>query len=258
MEDTDKMDTMPNYGGEIRMIFTEKLMRIYFDYAYNKVYDYTTARLNYYRELQKICTRKLELKDNDKVLCIGLGTGNEIYHILQGNRDVNVTGIDYSKVALQKAHKKALAMGKHITTCVMDARRLEFPSEYFDKVLCIHVMDFIRDNRQATGEILRVVKKGGQFVITYPSGREGPRLGYNLLKRGIGNIADSTKHTRIRTLLEPIVQIMAGFVYLPLLRPRKRLCTRVEVEMIIAQLVAGSFWIEEDSIYQDFIVHGQK
>ena len=57
------------------MDFTRKLMQAYFNYAYNPVYDFTTARLSRYRKLQRTCVGKLELKDNDKVLCVGLGNG---------------------------------------------------------------------------------------------------------------------------------------------------------------------------------------
>ena len=132
------------------MSFTEKLIRVYFNFVYNPVYDFTTARLNRYRRLQRTCVGKLEFRDNDAVLCVGLGTGNEIFYILQMNRNVNIVGVDYSNTALQKAYKKASGLGKEIEVLTMDARRLEFAAESFDKVLCLHVMDFVEDNRDVT------------------------------------------------------------------------------------------------------------
>ena len=84
-----------------------KLIRAYFNYAYNPVYDFTTGRLSCYRQLQERCVAKLELEDNDRVLCVGVGTGNEISSILEKNKNVDVVGIDYSKMALKKAHNKA-------------------------------------------------------------------------------------------------------------------------------------------------------
>lgn len=240
------------------MSFTSKLMQAYFNYAYNPVYDFTTARLNRYRKLQERCVHKLELEDNDRVLCVGLGTGNELFHILEMNRNVDIVGVDYSHTALQKAHKKALGLGKEIEGLVMDARCLQFTTGSFDKVLCIHVMDFIEEDEKVTDEIFRVLRDGGQFVITYPSNKEGARLGLNLLKDGIRHNLNSGKHRAI-AFSESLAQMLVGTVYLPLLvRPKRKSYSRSELEAMITQLATGDFQIEEDSVYQDFIVYGRK
>lgn len=240
------------------MTFAEKVMLAYFDFAYNPVYDFVTARFSCYQKLQQNCVSKLQLEDNDKVLCVGLGTGNEVFHILERNKNVGIVGVDCSKTALWKAYKKALKLGKEIDVLVMDARHLEFASGSFDKVLCLHVMDFIEENGQVTTEILRVLKEGGQFVITYPSRKEGANLGLNLLKDSIRRSIDRRKHP-IRAFSELLVQMVAGTVYLPLLlRPKKRSYQRHELEAIITELATGDFQIEEDIVYQDFIVYGRK
>ena len=240
------------------MSFGRRLMQTYFNIAYNQVYDFTTARLNCYRKLQERCVGKLELKDNDKVLCVGIGTGNEILHILQMSGNASITGVDYSSTALGKAHKRASRLGKEIELLLMDARKLEFAAGSFNKVLCLHVMDFIPENTEVTSEILRVLKKGGQFVITYPSDKEGARLGFNLLKDGIHHYMDSGKH-RIVAFLEFVTQMVVGIVYLPLLfRPKKRSYSCSQLEAIITESTTGDFQIEEDTVYQDFIVYGKK
>lgn len=240
------------------MSFGEKLIRAYFDYAYNLAYDFTIARLNRYRKLQCTCIGKLGLKDDDKVLCVGLGTGNEVLHILQRNRNVRIVGVDYSKTALRKAYSKALRWGKEIEVLVMDARRLQFGTRSFDRVLCLHVMDFIEDKRQATEEVLRVLKDRGRFVITYPSGKEDLRLGVNLLRDSIGHKVDSGKHWG-RAFFESLAQVVTGVVYLPLLlRPKKRPYSRDELEAMFIGLGIEHFQIEEDPVYHDFIVYGRK
>jgi len=240
------------------MSLAEKLIRAYFDLVYNPVYDFATARLSRYRELQSTCVSKLELRDNDKILCVGLGTGNEVLHILQANRNVSIVGIDYSRTALQKACRKALMWGKEIETQIMDARCLEFRPESFDKVLCVHVMDFMEDNWEATKEIIRVLKVGGQFVVTYPTNREGPRLGLNLLRDSVRHGMASRKH-RIRAISGSLVRMLLASVYLPLLfRPKRKSYSRSKLEAMITSLTARDFHIEEDPIYQDFIVYGRK
>ena len=240
------------------MTFGEKLIRAYFDFAYNVAYDFTTARLNRYGKLQSTCVSKLKFRDADKVLCVGVGTGNEVLHVLQINRNVKIVGVDYSKTALRKAYRKALVRGKEIEVLIMDARRLEFAAGSFDKVLCLHVMDFVEDNRQVTTEILRVLKEGGQFVITYPSDKEGPKLGWNLVKDIIHTNLHSGKHP-VKAFLVLIAQMLMGLVYLPLVcRPNKRSYSRRELEATINQVRTGDIQIEEDSVYQDFIVYGRK
>jgi len=240
------------------MSFTSKLMQAYFNYAYNPVYDVTVARLNRYRKLQERCVDKLELEDNDRVLCVGVGTGNEILRILEMNRNVSIVGVDYSHTALQKAYKKALAWGKEIEVLTMDARCLEFPDGSFDKALCIHLMDFVGEDEKVTGEIIRVLKKGGNFVITYPSAKEGTTLGANLLNDQIRNGIRSGKNV-VRVLLGSLTQMMLGLIYLPLLfRPRRKSYSRSQLEEMITKLANTDLRIEEDFVYQALIVCGTK
>ncbi|MFC1952165.1 class I SAM-dependent methyltransferase [Chloroflexota bacterium] len=234
------------------------MVKAYFNYVYNPVYDFTTGRFSCYRQLQEMCVGKLELNNKDRVLCLGLGTGNEIFYILEVNNNVSITGVDYSFRALRKAKSKALAWGKEIEVFIMDARRLDFTSGSFDKVVCIHVMDFVTEDEKVTSEILRVLKKGGQFVITYPSKKEGVSLGLNILKDIIYRNPDSGWHRTI-AILRALFQMLAGIVYLPLfLRPRKRPYLSHELKTMIDGLKTGDFRIEEYPLYQDYIVYGRK
>ena len=233
------------------------LIRAYFDLVYNPVYDFTTAQFASYHRLQSKCVDKFEFDDGDRVLCVGVGTGNEIIRILGINSKVNIVGVDYSKIALQKAYKKTLRLGKEIEVLAMDAQSLEFTTGSFNKVLCLHVMDFIEDDGKATAEILRVLKEGGQFVITYPSDKEGVKLGVNLLKDSIRHNINSGKF--IRVIPQLLAQILVGAVYLPLLfRPKKRFYSRHQLEVMFNELTGGDFQIEEYPLYLDFIVYGRK
>jgi hypothetical protein len=119
-------------------------------------------------------------------------------------------------------------------------------------------MDFVQENKKVTGEILRVLKPGGQFVITYPSDKEGPRLGIGLLSDNVRYSINSGKH-RARALLECLPQMLVSFVYLPLLcRPKRKSYSRSELEVMLTRSTTGDCQIEEDTVYQDFIVYGKK
>ena len=240
------------------MSIAEKLLQSYFNIAYNPVYDFITARFHRYRELQHRCITKLDFKDNDKVLCVGIGTGNEISHVMEMNGKVNIIGIDYSKAALRRAYNKALRLGKEIEALIMDARNLEFAAVSFDKVICLHVMDFIEDSGKVTNEIFRVLKDGGQFVMTYPSGREDPGLGGGLIRDNIRCAISVGKHPA-RAFIESLGPMLASIVYLPLLlRQKQRAYCRNELEDMIAQSTVADIRIEEDPVYRDFIVYGRK
>jgi ubiquinone/menaquinone biosynthesis C-methylase UbiE len=235
-----------------------RLVRCYFDLVYNRVYDFSTAHLNRYQRLQRQCLDLLEFRDNDRVLCAGVGTGNEVLRILEANQTVNIVGIDYSRPALRKAYSRALKHGKRIDVFLMDARHLDFPDESFDAAVCLHVMDFVKENVQVTAEILRVLKKGGQFVITYPSIKEGPGLARALLANHVRH-DPQLRQRHITSDLKSAGRMLAGIVYLPfLMRPKPNPYSRSELRTMIGQLASRGFHIEEDPVYQDFIVYGRK
>jgi hypothetical protein len=119
-------------------------------------------------------------------------------------------------------------------------------------------MDFIAENKEVAGEIFRVLKDGGQFVITCPSDKEGTQLGINIVKDIFHNNISSRKQP-VKAILESLARMVVGLVYLPLLiRPNRIAYSQSEVETMITQLTDGDIQIETDPLYQDFIVYGKK
>lgn len=239
------------------MDFRTKLMQSYFNFIYNPVYDFTTAQLGLYKEMQNKCLDKFEFHDGDRVLCAGVGTGNEIINILKRNSKVGIVGVDYSGTALRKVCKKALSLGVTVEVLTMDVRELKFPTGSFDKAICLHVTDFLDNDDKATAEIIRVLKRGGEFVITYPSEKEGSQLGTNLLKDSFRrNIGSGNSLKGIARFLS---QTLVGTAYLPLLlRTRKRKHSNEELQYMFAKLEIGGIHIDSYPLYQDFIVYGRK
>ena len=239
------------------MSFVDKLLRLYFDLVYNATYDLTTAQSTTYRGFQKRCIDKFGFEEGDSILCVGIGTGNEIIYILDGNKEIEISGVDTSERALRRAYRKGLQHGRDIQVLRMDAQNLKYPAETFNKVLCCHVMDFINDDGRATREIIRVLKRNGQFVITYPSGKEGIKLGLTLLKDSIPNKNGLGKFVRILSQL--LVRMGAAILYLPLLlRTKKRFYSRQDLEAMFIELKPVDVQIEEYAVYNDFIVYGRK
>lgn len=239
------------------MRLIKKVLRYYFDLAYNPVYDFITRHFVTYQRLQNTCVDKLELDNGDRVLCAGVGTGNEVLQVLDTGKNVNIVGIDYSDTALKRARQKALSCGKEIEFLPMDIQTLEFTTGSFDKVLCLHVMDWVEDESKATAEIMRVLKDGGKFVITYPSGKENINLGLKILSDSIRNNGNRGKFGTIYPLL--LATLLGGIVYLPLLfRPMRRANSRCELEEILSEVADGDLQIEAYPMYNDYIVYGRK
>jgi ubiquinone/menaquinone biosynthesis C-methylase UbiE len=232
-------------------------MKFYFDYFYNPVYDFIVTQLSPYQRLQRASIEKLELTENDKVLCAGVGTGNEVIRILEASPHISITGIDSSKTALNKVQKKVREQGKTILTNLMDIQNMKFEEDSFDKVLCVHVIDFVPDYSKAVSEIIRVLKPGGKFAITFPSGKEKFSFGVNVAGNAMREHIKAKQFGKVFLIM--LSMVVGAIVYFPFVfRKERRYYKRSEVEEPFSRLKIGNFQIEDFPEYNDFIVYGTK
>ncbi len=105
-------------------------------------------------------------KPEGKVLDVGCGPGV----LAQDMRERGCTywGIDISTRMLDVA-RSHFDKDDRVHFLHGDAMRLDFPSCFFDAVLCLGVIDMLRDPRQAMREIIRVLKPGGTLIISLPN-----------------------------------------------------------------------------------------
>lgn len=101
----------------------------------------------------------------DDILEIGVGTGLTLPYFTAGTR---VLGADLSLDMLKVASRKVVAQGlSHVRgLMVMDACRLGFEPERFDAVTAQFVITLVPDPEQALAEMDRVLKPGGEIVIS--------------------------------------------------------------------------------------------
>ncbi|WNJ92025.1 class I SAM-dependent methyltransferase [Bosea sp. 685] len=99
------------------------------------------------------------------ILEIGVGTGLTLPYFTQGTR---VLGADLSLDMLKVANRKVASQGlDHVRgLMVMDACRLGFEAERFDAVTAQFVITLVPDPEQALAEMDRVLKPGGEIVIS--------------------------------------------------------------------------------------------
>jgi len=161
-----------------------RLLRGYFDRVYNPLYDASTGRLTRYRQAQERIAAILDARNSHSVLCVGLGTGNELKHLFAKASEVRIVGVDYSPNALRHAARRSLPSSR-TSLLLMDAHTLAFRDGCFDRVLSYHLTDFLPAPLAAAEEMLRVLRPGGRFVISFPSETEGPGLGIALFRQGV-------------------------------------------------------------------------
>lgn len=107
--------------------------------------------------------KALEASPADKLLEVGVGTGNNLRHLPPG---VDFTGIDLSREMLEVCRRKSeqLKLGS-LHLAEMDAHRLIFPDETFDKVLCFYSLCAVEDPFLVLAEAARVMRRPGRLVI---------------------------------------------------------------------------------------------
>jgi phosphatidylethanolamine/phosphatidyl-N-methylethanolamine N-methyltransferase len=106
-----------------------------------------------------------------RVLEVGVGTGISLSDYARSTR---IVGIDISEPMLQKARHRVRRFGlKNVEAItVMDAEHLDFPDASFDVVVAQYVVTAIPHPELALDEFVRVVKPGGEIILTTRIGAE--------------------------------------------------------------------------------------
>lgn len=99
------------------------------------------------------------------ILEIGVGTGLTLPYFDPKTRVVGADlSVDMLRVAQRKVDEQKLLHVRGLT--VMDACRLGFPDESFDAVTAQFVITLVPDPEQALTEMDRVLKPGGEIVVS--------------------------------------------------------------------------------------------
>jgi ubiquinone/menaquinone biosynthesis C-methylase UbiE len=105
----------------------------------------------------------LPIEGGEKVLDIACGTGELERMLLTRWPKLRLVGTDLSFGMLRQAKNKGMANA--VAWVQADARRLAFPSGYFDVVVCANSFHYFRSAAQSLSEVQRVLRPGGRFVL---------------------------------------------------------------------------------------------
>ena len=157
-----------------------------------------------------------------KILDVGCGTGLMMEKLSSLGR---VWGIDCSSEAVGYACKRGLAQVRQIS-----CEKLNDPNGSYDVIICLDVLEHIKDEKAALCSLMRVLAPGGLLVVTVPAFRflwsaydvilgHQRRYGRSELiatLRGAG--FDVLRASYFVTILFPAIALYRFFMHL---RPRK-------------------------------------
>lgn len=109
------------------------------------------------------------ISNNDKILDLCTGTGTNAINIAKANPSAKIIGVDLSENMLKVAREKAdKADTKNIKLYKMDATKLDFKSNSFDKISLSLILHEMNDELRSKilNEAKRVLKKDGKIIIT--------------------------------------------------------------------------------------------
>src|ERR1700761_2566537 len=106
-----------------------------------------------------------------RILEVGVGTGLSLADYGKGTR---IVGIDISEPMLEKARKRVEQQGLARVEAleVMDAEHLAVPDASFDVVVAQYVVTAVPNPERALDEFVRVVRPGGEIILTSRIGAE--------------------------------------------------------------------------------------
>ncbi len=106
----------------------------------------------------------LHCKTGERILEVGVGTGLSLSLY---PTDVSIVGIDLSEAMLKQARKQVQDLKlSHVESLIkMDAQKMDFPDNSFDKVVAMYVASVVPDPKLLVDEIRRVCKPNGQIIF---------------------------------------------------------------------------------------------
>ncbi len=114
--------------------------------------------------------RIMELLDAPAGRALDVGCGPGILAAKLLARGYEFWGVDAAPHMIEYCrHRFGTRHDAHFS--VSDATALPFPDEYFDVVISTGVIDFVPAYERALQEMVRVIKKGGTLLLSFPNGR---------------------------------------------------------------------------------------
>jgi ubiquinone/menaquinone biosynthesis C-methylase UbiE len=129
-------------------------------------YDNTLGKVNRHHHLLDLVVKSSAVKDDDRVLDIGCGTGLLSLKFLE-KADCLIHGIDSSPEMLQIFKNKIdkLDLSRKISCEFKDAENLDLKKNFFDVIASTVSLHHIKNKYPMIRKIYSLLKPGGKFVL---------------------------------------------------------------------------------------------
>jgi ubiquinone/menaquinone biosynthesis C-methylase UbiE len=111
-----------------------------------------------------------ELPEPARVLEIGCGAGHLTVRLAERKLQVNAIDASAGMVELTARQVQEAGCAEQVTVSQADAHALPFESGHFDLVVAVGVIPWLHSPGEAVADMARVLRPGGQLVLTADSG----------------------------------------------------------------------------------------
>jgi len=106
--------------------------------------------------------------DGKMVLDFGCGNGAQTVELAKHARGVRACDIDAADIDVLRNYARENGIA-NVIPILYDGKSLPVEDEAVDAVVCFAVLEHVTDERTALRDIVRVLKRGGDFVISVPN-----------------------------------------------------------------------------------------
>lgn len=118
-------------------------------------------------DVNKIKTRLLKLKKEERVLDVGCSHGEQA--LMLAKKGFVVTGIDISKKLIEKLNNTAKNEKLNCSGVIGNIEKMPFKNNYFSAIVATEILEHIKHPDKAAQECFRVLKKNGIICVSVPT-----------------------------------------------------------------------------------------
>lgn len=120
-------------------------------------------------ELNALVMETVAIRNDDRALEIGFGTGKLISEMAGHLQEGCIEGIDFSRSMVQiarKKNKKQIEIG-NVKLHLGDFDEMPFADNSFDKIFSVNTIYFWKNPETTIGKIHRILKPGGKLILGF-------------------------------------------------------------------------------------------